>query len=294
MRTSREPGGIAVHRKPFQPSTRETQTEPDSVQKTGGSSKDTARNHLRECHICVYQMCIWNPLSSLPYIALDEQQLQTCITYKDRSTLLEGLMRPAPLKVIKWEFINTSTQNGGAFTPQGGRGTPQGDPLLAVTRSKGGGGLWEAKASGQWAAGKCLETRLLSFLSGLRPHQSILSSLMDPLKYFILITLERLKKKKKPSNRRTNSFMAEAPPAPSGCWGRSAWPLRLSSHTCHIPCAHGKLSSPSDFITLPRIYETKVTFPWLLHEGSSEVGRQEQTKLACLSHPSSSKPLPGL
>lgn len=146
MRTSREPGGIAVHRKPFQPSTRETQTEPDSVQKAGGSSKDTARNHLRECRICVYQMCIWNPLSSLPYIALDEQQLQTCITYKDRSTSLEGLMRPAPLKVIKWEFINTSTQNGGAFTPQGGRGTPQGDPLLTVAKVAVGG-LQEAKAS---------------------------------------------------------------------------------------------------------------------------------------------------
>lgn len=242
MRTSREPGGIAVHRKPFQPSTRETQTEPDSAQKTGGSSKDTARNHLRECRICVYQMCIWNPLSSLPYIALDEQQLQTCITYKDRSTLLEGLMRPAPLKVIKWEFINTSTQNGGAFTPQGGRGTPQGDPLLAVTRSKGGGGLWEAKASGQWAAGKCLETRLLSFLSGLRPHQSILSSLMDPLKYFILITLERLKKKKSPATEeQTHSWPKHRQlPLAAGAEVHGPWDFHHTPATFHVLTANSQ------------------------------------------------------
>lgn len=242
MRTSREPGGIAVHRKPFQPSTRETQTEPDSVQKTGGSSKDTARNHLRECHICVYQMCIWNPLSSLPYIALDEQQLQTCITYKDRSTLLEGLMRPAPLKVIKWEFINTSTQNGGAFTPQGGRGTPQGDPLLAVTQSKGGGGLWEAKASGQWAAGKCLETRLLSFLSGLRPHQSILSSLMDPLKYFILITLERLKKKKKAQQQKNKLIHGRSTASSLWLLGQKCMaPETFITHLPHSMCSRQTL-----------------------------------------------------
>lgn len=144
-------------------------------------------------------MCMWNPLSSLLYIVLDEKQLQSWIIYKDRSILFEGLMITAHLNVIKSEFINMSRQNGReaiTLTPTGYRSSPKEDPFLAVAWSNirwyPGGHSIRALNSTENRP----QTRPYSVLSGLWLHQNMLPSLVDFLKYFILITLETIKKKK--------------------------------------------------------------------------------------------------
>lgn len=149
-------------------------------------------------------MCMWNPLSSLLYIVLDEKQLQSWIIYKDRSILFEGLMITAHLNVIKSEFINMSRQNGReaiTLTPTGYRSSPKEDPFLAVAWSNirwyPGGHSIRALNSTENRP----QTRPYSVLSGLWLHQNMLPSLVDFLKYFILITLETIKKKKKKTQR---------------------------------------------------------------------------------------------
>lgn len=148
-------------------------------------------------------MCIWNPLSSLLYIVLDEKQLQSWIIYKDRSILFEGLMITAHLNVIKSEFINMSRQNGReaiALTPTDYRSSPEEDPFLAVAWSNirwyPGGHSIRALNSTENRP----QTRPHSLLSGPWLHQNMLLAWWTPLNILFQSPWRRLKKKKKKKN----------------------------------------------------------------------------------------------
>lgn len=198
-------------------------------------------------------MCIWNPLSSLLYIVLDEKQLQSWIIYKDRSILFEGLMITAHLNVIKSEFINMSRQNGReaiTLTPTGYRSSPEEDPFLAVAWSNirwcPGGHSIRALNSTENRP----RTRPHSLLSGPWLHQNMLLSLVDSLKYFISITLETVKKNKnknkKPRRQKKATYSWLWDCQLSLAAGADVHSPTPSSHTCLILCEHVKSSSLLD------------------------------------------------
>lgn len=239
-------------------------------------------------------MCIWNPLSSLLYIALDEKHMQTWIIHKDTRTLFERLMIPAHLNVIKSEFITMCRQNRGeaiALTPRGYGAPPGGDSFLAVTWSRGGVVFWRPRHHGGQFCWDMSTTRLLSLPPELPFHPNLLFSLVYLLNCFVSITLETLKRKKKKHSDRSARLIGDSRTSKI-CWLPGQKWTAPDPFIAHLPHSVWTCQTlkPAWLITLPKNLRNKVHMTRKPREGPSEVRIQDQTKLICLPQSSSYQP----